>query len=67
MNRTISENSMFIDGVSHESSFLGSYFERDSWLQTGVLVGFAEIPIHRYKIYFEHILKPLRRWMKLFS
>ena len=41
--------------------------ERDSWLQTGVLVGFAEIPIHRYKIYFEHIPKPLRRWMKLFS
>ena len=48
-------------------SFLGSYSERDSWLQTGVLVGFAEIPIHRYKIYFEHIPKPLRRWMKLFS
>ena len=49
-------------------SFLGSYCsERDSWLQTGVLFDFAEIPIHRYKIYFEHIPKPLRRWMKLFS
>ena len=69
MNRTISENSMFIDGASHERNirFLGSYSERDSWLQTGVLVGFAEIPIHRYKIYFEHIPKPLHRWMKLFS
>ena len=39
MNRTISENSMFIDGVSHERNirFLGSYSERDSWLQTGAL------------------------------
>ena len=36
---------------------MGSYSERDSWLQTRVLVDFAEIPIHRYKIYFEHIPK----------
>ena len=64
MNLTISENSMFIHGVSYERNIRacrGSYSKRDNYcLQTGVFVDSAKMrALHRDEIYFEHIPKPL--------
>ena len=64
MNRTISENSMIIDGVSHERNIrvwvrnpnATTVYKRASYLLIP-----PKCVIHRDEIYFKQIPKPLRR------